>query len=132
MYSRSYFPNDTDISIPENYDGTAFAGESPDDEIRMPKIEPVKNEIKFSPKNDEKQCCNAPRDDECEACMASKGASRAGLFGIDLKGTPAKQRDYNMEPLDLQQRRRLYIHPGCGIIWHVWAQVCNRSACRGT
>jgi len=80
MYSRSYYP-DTDISVPENYDGTAFSDDFMTSEPKTPKIEPVKNEVKFSPK--EPECVS----EESEDCFSPKKEKEHGsLFGIDFGG----------------------------------------------
>ena len=86
MYSRSYFTGNTDINVPENYDGVAFSQDTAHEEIKIPKIEPVKNEIKFSPKDEECESKSTPdREDFCESCDAE--ANRGGIFGFDIKGT---------------------------------------------
>ena len=85
MYSQSYFPQGKEISLPDNYDGTAFSDDNFQNE-RTPKIEARQNEIKFSPKDEE---CESPSDAleaENEECIARTKESRGGLFGIDLKG----------------------------------------------
>ena len=77
MYARSYYGED--VSIPENYDGTAFSEQAPDSEARAPRIEPVKSEMKFSPKETEPK--------ETETCAEEVAESKpAGLFGIDFQG----------------------------------------------
>lgn len=79
MYSRSYY-TDTDISVPENYDGTAFTSDLP--EQAPAKIDSVKSELKFSP-ND-----NIPKsEDESEECLSHGNTERSrGLFGFDFSG----------------------------------------------
>ena len=79
MYSRSYYP-DSEISIPENYDGTAFSEAQPEAEQRAPKIEPIRNEMKFSPKEPEE------KQDMNEECFAAQKTKERGLFGIDFSG----------------------------------------------
>lgn len=86
MYSRSYFTGGSEISLPENYDGTAFSEDSIQDEIRIPKIESAKNEIKFSPKTEEKECDTSFQPPEYDECMTKEKGTRGGIFGIDFKG----------------------------------------------
>lgn len=53
MYSRSYYPEEQAIRIPEGYDGTAlYEKESVEQAKPSAKIEPQKNEVKFSPKDE--------------------------------------------------------------------------------
>ena len=84
MYSRSYFQGDADISVPENYDGTAFLNEAIQTEAKAPRIEPLKSEIKFSPKDEKSSCeCDEPRDStECHV----ERDEREGIFKTDLRG----------------------------------------------
>ena len=85
MYSRSYFQGDADISVPDNYDGTAFLSEVIQSDAKAPRIEPIKSEIKFSPKDEacESECAETR---ECDECPMDKG-SGGGFLGIDLKRT---------------------------------------------
>lgn len=84
MYARSYFQGDADISVPENYDGTVFLNEVMQAEAKPPRIEPIKSETKFSPK-DESTARDPGTNPECEECSA-KPQARGGIFGVDLKG----------------------------------------------
>ena len=87
MYSRNYFTGGADITLPENYDGTAFSDvSSGDEEVKAPKIEAVKNEVKFSPKSDTNtRECTEP-DEVCEEC-GTKEKSERGLFGMKFGGS---------------------------------------------
>lgn len=85
MYSQSYFPQGAEISLPENYDGTAFSEDNAQSEVKIPKIESVKNEIKFSPTGDGDECQSASCEGEYEECIAKDKSKGAGLFGIDFK-----------------------------------------------
>ena len=93
MYSRSYFQGDADISVPDHYDGTAFLNEAIQAEARAPRIEPIKSEMKFSPKDESASCeCDQARElDECrEDCNERTGPFKTdlrGLFGSMLSGT---------------------------------------------
>lgn len=85
MYSRSYFQGDADISVPDNYDGTAFLSEVIQSDAKAPRIEPIKSEIKFSPKDEvrESECERSCEREECKREKVSGG----GFLGIDLKKT---------------------------------------------
>ena len=85
MYARSYFGN-SEISLPENYDGTAFSEDSIQKDTKTPKIESAKNEIKFSPKNDTAECSSPCQEDTYECSSPNKQKDKNGLFGIDFKG----------------------------------------------
>ena len=76
MYARSYYGED--VSIPENYDGTAFSEQPSESEARTPRIEPVKSEMKFSPKE--------PEPHEKNECHEECEAKPSGLFGMDFQG----------------------------------------------
>ncbi len=78
MYSRSYY-TDTDISVPENYDGTVFTQDAPEE--KTARIEPVKSEIKFSPAD---KSCEENETEEC-FCEAAEQKPKS-FFGIDLSG----------------------------------------------
>ena len=90
MYARSYYGED--VNIPENYDGTAFSEPSSEPELRGARLEPVKSEIKFSPKEPSKSDIKFSPDesapDTCEKCAPCEceGKDSGGIFGIDLKG----------------------------------------------
>ena len=85
MYARSYFQGDADISVPDNYDGTAFLSEVIQSDAKAPRIEPIKSEIKFSPKDEarESECERSCEREECKREKVSEG----GFLGIDLKKT---------------------------------------------
>ena len=93
MYSRSYFQGDADISVPENYDGTAFFSEAIQTEAKAPRIEPIKSDLKFSPKDEKTSCeCDevCARDEHYEGRKKDDGDCRTdlkGLFGSALSGT---------------------------------------------
>ena len=84
MYSRSYFQGEADISVPDNYDGTAFLGEGAQAEAKAPRIEPLKIEKKFSPKDEERisECGAYPERDECHYDESGKESCR----GFDARG----------------------------------------------
>ena len=86
MYSQSYFPNGRDISLPDNYDGTAFSENTPQSEARVQKIESVKNEIKFSPQSDEGEYTCECENEKYEECLSKSESERGGFLGIDFKG----------------------------------------------
>ena len=84
MYSRSYFQGDTEISVPDNYDGTAFFESAVQSEAKAPKIEPIKSEKKISPKDDEPTHDCIIEENACdeESCECN---GRGGIFGFDFK-----------------------------------------------
>ena len=84
MYSRSYFQGDADISVPDNYDGTAFFGEAMTNEAKPPRIEPIKSEKKFSPKDGEviSGCEEYNEREECRHQENKKAPNRS----FDLQG----------------------------------------------
>lgn len=69
MYSRSYYPEDPAMRIPDGYDGTALLEQpTPDFAPKEVSLEAVKREVKVSPRetNEEKECENpANEDTEC-------------------------------------------------------------------
>lgn len=85
MYSRSYFQGDADISVPDNYDGTAFLSEAIQSDAKAPRIETIKSEVKFSPK-DEACACEPEEACDSEECRAEADQRPKGL-GIDIKRT---------------------------------------------
>jgi hypothetical protein len=71
MYSRSYYPDEPAMRIPEGYDGTALL-EQPMAEIapKEAQREPIKREVKVSPREKEEEAVYekpAPEDTECIA-----------------------------------------------------------------
>ncbi len=60
MYTRSYFQDDENLSIPENYDGNAFRGDSTDIQEEIKETQIQKNP--FEP----------PYRESDEPCVASK------------------------------------------------------------
>ena len=86
MYSRSYFQGDSEISVPDNYDGTAFFENAVQSEAKAPKIEPIKVEKKFSPKDAECECECVGENNACNDDSTERNA-RGGIFGLDFKGT---------------------------------------------
>lgn len=86
MYSRSYFNTSSEISVPDNYDGTAFSDDNLQEEIKTPKIESAKNEIKFSPKSDNEECNSSYQGAEYNECSARERRSENSRFGLDFKG----------------------------------------------
>lgn len=86
MYSQSYFSADRDITPPENYDGTAFADAIMQLDAKPPKIESVKNEMKFSPKNDDYCFEASTAATEKHEPVTNEKQERRGFWGLDLKG----------------------------------------------
>ena len=85
MYSRSYFQGDSEISVPDNYDGTVFFENTAQQEAKTPKIEPIKVEKKVSPKSDECECECDPEPHDCRE-NPHECTDRGGIFGFDFKG----------------------------------------------
>ena len=74
MYTRSYYPETSDkMNIPENYDGTAFQGQT---EV----IEPTLQEVGASP--------SEQREDESVFSFLGKMPLLSGLFGRDSSPLP--------------------------------------------
>ena len=75
MYTRSYFPEEERINVPENYDGSAFGGEGMD--AGLANVQPSVAEPKISPQDiptfsEETADAEKPQEERTES---------AGIFG---------------------------------------------------
>lgn len=100
MYSRNYYPDESEIKVPENYDGIAFSDKAlsnEEDDVhtseKKSRLETKKDELKFSPKEIE----------DCEEVFKSESENKKGIFGIDFlsffKGIIPGKSDFNLKSL---------------------------------
>lgn len=84
MYSRSYYPNDTDFKVPDNYDGTSLLEETKSE--HLPRFNAIRPD---TPKRDFKEeiTPEEPEPNERKTCEAEERGgilSRLLPFGFDL------------------------------------------------
>ena len=75
MYTRSYFPEEERINVPDNYDGSAFGGEGMD--TGLTNVQPSVAEPKVSPRDVPTFAEEAVASEE----VHEEKAESAGIFG---------------------------------------------------
>ena len=78
MYTRSYFPEEERINVPDNYDGSAFGGEGMD--TGLTNVQPSVAEPKVSPRDVPTFAEEAVASEE----VHEEKAESAGTFGSIL------------------------------------------------